>query len=145
MVNQLRVEFDNVLLSRLLGLLVDRGIGELRYGGAVVKNNPDEGTFTIAIEVDRNEKNPFRIQSPFEAGLTAMSGTWDVTFESEFRRTLKEYLPDQSFSEDSSTGDTRTILAIFRRACLILEDPTVNTSLHPKVVPLFPRRPIPTS
>jgi len=145
MVNQLRVEFDNVLLSRLLGLLVDRGIGELRYGGAVVKNNPEEGTFTIAVEMNRKENNTFKILSPFEAGLTAMTGCWDEHFDGEFHRTLKEYLPDQSFSEDSSTGDTRTILAIFRRACLILEDPTVNTSLHPKVVPLFPRRPIPTS
>lgn len=134
-------ELQNVLLSRLLTLLADKGIAEFSYSGVVLTANLQEGTFLISKEFNRLENNTFKIVSVFEAGLTAVSGCWDSTFETEFRRTLKEYLPDQSFSEDSSTGDTRTLLSIYRQACLVLENPTLNPSLYPKVVPLFPRRP----
>lgn len=138
------VEFQNVLLSRLLALLVDKGIAEFKYNGAVLTADLDTGTFLVAMEMNRFENNTFKVVSVFEVGLTALSGCWDNSFESEFRRTLKEYLPDQSFSEDSSTGDTRTLLSIYRQACLVLENPNLSPSLHTKVVSLFSRRPIPT-
>lgn len=138
--DKIKVEFEKILLARLLALLMDRGLHDIRYGGSVLTGDPTTGVFVIAMEVDPRANNTFKITSPYEAALTGVSGSWDESFELEFRRTLKEYLPDQSFSEESSSGNTRTILSIFRQACLLLENPTANTALDQKVVPLFPRK-----
>jgi hypothetical protein len=136
----IKVEFEKILMARLLALLMDRGIHDIRYNGSVLSGDPITGVFVIAMEVDPRANNTFKIASPYETALNGVSGSWDESFEMEFRRTLKEYLPDQSFSEESSSGNTRNILSIFRQACLLLEDPTANASIDQKVVPLFPRK-----